>query len=215
MYRLAEVTESRTPELIASLVRAGASASEAATEVALTIDRTVYYAGMCDKVSALLASHNPVSGPHFGFSVPEATGVVAIVVPQKPVLLGLASTLLPVIATGNTAVLLASEFDPRTAIVFAECLATSDMPGGVANILTGKLTDLAPHLAKHREVNGFEAHVPDTALATELERLCADSVKRAKVHTAPVDWLSDRAGQGLTFVERYLETKSIWHPSGL
>lgn len=136
LYRLAEVLEARSPELVASLVRAGNSEADAEQEVAQSVDRSVYYAGMCDKISSLLSSHNPVSGPHFGFTLPEAMGVIGIVPPTTPVLLGLVSTLLPVIASGNTVLVAASSADPRTAIVFAECVATSDVPGGVVNILT-------------------------------------------------------------------------------
>ena len=120
--------ESRKEELRLSLVRSGDSDAQATAEVERAIDRAVYYAGFCDKVHALVASHNPVAGPHFGFSIPEPMGVVAVLAPERPALLGLVSTLLPVLVGGNTAVLVASEADPRTAVVFCECLATSDLP---------------------------------------------------------------------------------------
>jgi acyl-CoA reductase-like NAD-dependent aldehyde dehydrogenase len=215
LYRLAEVLEARTLELRASLERAGVVGAEAAREVGIAVDRSVYYAGMCDKVSALLASHNPVSGPHFGFTLPEPTGVIGVVPPERPALLGLVSCILPVIASGNTVVSLASEVDPRTAIVFAECLATSDVPAGVVNLITGSVKELAPHLAKHREVNGIDAHVVDGALAADLERSAADSVKRVTIHCSVINWHDDHVGQGLGYVERFLEHKSIWHPVGV
>jgi len=197
LYRLAEVMESRHQELVTSLVRGGQSEAEASGEVDAAIDRAIFYAGFCDKYQSLLASSNPVSGPHFGFSVPEPMGVVAVIAPESPALLGLVSTVLPVIATGNTVIALASEKDPRTAIVFCECLATSDLPGGVANVLTGRATEMAPHEA--------------------LEREGADNVKRVKTHAVPAApfWLDDRRGQGIGWLERFLETKSVWHPVGV
>jgi acyl-CoA reductase-like NAD-dependent aldehyde dehydrogenase len=214
LYRLAEVMESRRDELAASLVRGGVIDRAAATEVDVAVDRAVFYAGFCE---ALVASSNPVSGPHFGFSVPEPMGVVAVVAPERPALLGLVSTVLPVIATGNTAVVIAGEADPRTAILFCECLATSDLPGGVANVLTGKGSEIAPHLAKHREVTAIDAWTEDAALRAAVEREGADNVKRVKTHSppAPSFWLDERKGQGIGWLERFLETKTVWHPVGI
>jgi acyl-CoA reductase-like NAD-dependent aldehyde dehydrogenase len=217
LYRLAEVMESRRDELTTSLIRGGVIDRAATTEVDATIDRAVFYAGFCDKYQSLLASSNPVSGPHFGFSVPEPMGVVGVIAPERPALLGLVSTVLPVIATGNTAVVIAGEADPRTAIVLCECLATSDLPGGVVNVLTGKGGEIAPHLAKHREVMGLDAWTEDSALRAALEREGADNVKRVKTHELPAAsyWLDDRKGQGIGWLERFLETKSVWHPVGI
>ena len=217
LYRLAEVMESRSEELTGSLVRGGVAQRAASAEVSAAIDRAVFYAGFCDKYQSLLASSNPVSGPHFGFSVPEPMGVVAVVAPDRPTLLGLVSTTLPVVATGNTAVAIAGEADPRTAIVFCECLATSDLPGGVLNVLTGKTSEMAPHLAKHREVVALDAWSEDSALRATLEREGADNVKRVKTHAPPAAafWHDERKGQGIGWLERFLETKSIWHPVGL
>lgn len=223
LYRLAEMTEARGAELREVLERSGLSAQEAISEVEQTVDRIVYYAGLADKLSALLASHNPVAGPHFGFTVPEPTGIVGVLSPPTPALLGLVSAFLPVIVGGNTAVVVvpasrdahAGAADPRAALVFAECLATSDLPGGVVNLLTGLPEELGPILAKHREVNGLFAWSEDEKLGAELGVLAADSVKRVK-------WLRDRLperiaheGQGLGLVEPFLEHKSIWHPVGL
>lgn len=217
LYRLAEVMESRRPELVASLVRGGLGEQAAAQEVEASIDRAVFYAGFADKYYALLASHNPVAGPHFTFSIPEAMGVVGVVAPDRPALLGLVSTILPVITGGNACVAVASEKDPRTAIVFCECLATSDLPGGVANVLTGSAKELSPQIAKHREVNGLDAWIVDADLRKAVEADAAESVKRVKTHV-PMDvegWLDERRGQGLGWIERFLETKTIWHPVGV
>ncbi len=217
LYRLAEVMESRRPELVQSLVRAGQPEAAAVAEVDASIDRAVFYAGFADKYYSLLASHNPVAGPHFNFSMPEPMGVIGLVAPSQPSLLGLVSTVLPVITGGNTCVALASPTDPRTAIVWSECLATSDLPGGVINILTGQVKELAPHLAKHREVIGIDAWIVDAELRKTMEAEGADSVKRVKTHV-PMDapsWLDDRKGQGLGWIERFLETKTVWHPVGV
>lgn len=217
LYRLAEVMESRRPELVQSLVRSGLAEAAAAAEVEASIDRAVFYAGFSDKYFALLASSNPVAGPHFNFSVPEPMGVVGVVAPERPSLLGLVSTVLPVVTGGNTCVALASAADPRTAIVWSECVATSDMPGGVVNVLTGHAKELSPHLAKHREVIGVDAWIVDADLRRSVESEGADNVKRVKTHV-PMDagaWLDDRRGQGLGWIERFLETKTVWHPVGV
>jgi acyl-CoA reductase-like NAD-dependent aldehyde dehydrogenase len=217
LYRLAEVMESRRDEFVASLVRAGATPAAAAAETDSAIDRAVYYAGFSDKFHALVASSNPVTGPHFGFSVPEPMGVVGVCAPAEPALLGLVSTVLPVITGGNTCVAIASEVDPRTAIVFCECLATSDLPGGVVNVLTGQASEMAPILAKHREVIAIDAWTSDKALAILLEREGAGSIKRVKTHTplSAKRWFDDQEGQGLGWIEKFLETKTVWHPVGI
>jgi acyl-CoA reductase-like NAD-dependent aldehyde dehydrogenase len=217
MYRLAEVMESRKPELVQSVVRGGVPEVAAMAEVEASIDRAIFYAGFADKFQSMLSSYNPVAGPHFDFSVPEPMGVICVVAPEKPALLGLVSTILPVICGGNTVVALASSADPRTAIVWSECLATSDLPGGVINILTGQQKELAPHFSKHREVIGVDAWIVDADLRKSVEAEAADNVKRVKTHV-PMDvesWLDDRRGQGLGWIERFLETKTVWHPVGL
>jgi len=217
LYRLAEVMESRRPELVQSLTRSGLPEIAAVAEVEASIDRAVFYAGFADKYYALLASHNPVAGPHFDFSIPESMGVIGVVAPDRPSLLGLVSTVLPVVTGGNTVVALASGADPRTAIVWSECVATSDMPGGVVNVLTGHVKELSPHLAKHREVIGVDAWIVDAELRKTVESEGADNVKRVKTHV-PMDvegWLDDRKGQGLGWIERFLETKTVWHPVGV
>ncbi len=217
LYRLAEVMESRKSELFEMLVNGGANEEEAELEVDASIDRAIFYAGFSDKFHSLVASSNPVAGPHFGFTVPEPMGVIAVVAPDRPSLLGLVSTVLPVIVSGNVVVAVASETDPRTAVVWCECLATSDLPKGVVNVLTGQAKEIAPILAKHREVIGIDAWLADTSLAATLEKEGADNIKRVKTHRAggPEFWLDDRAGQGLGFIEKFLEHKTVWHPVGL
>lgn len=216
LYRLAEVMESRRDELSTSLARAGAAGDAADAEVDAAIDRAVYYAGFCDKFQALVASSNPVAGPHFGFSVPEPMGVVGVVAPERPTLLGLVSTVLPVIAGGNTCVVVAGVEDPRSAVVWCECLATSDLPGGVVNLLTGQASEMAPHLAKHREVIAMDVWTADVALRTLVEGEGSGNVKRVRTHDADAAAaLTGEAGQGLGYIERFLETKTVWHPVGV
>jgi acyl-CoA reductase-like NAD-dependent aldehyde dehydrogenase len=214
LYRLAEMMESRSSELVTSLVRSGSGQGEAEREVAASVDRAVYYAGFADKFHALVASSNPVAGPHFGFSVPEPMGVVGVIAPQRPSLLGLVSTVLPVVCGGNVCVALASEEDPRTPLVWAECVATSDMPGGVVNVLTGHAKEIAPVLARHREVMAMDAWVADDKLRASLEQDGADNVKRMKTHARDLEW-HGRSGEGVAFIERFLETKTVWHPVGI
>jgi acyl-CoA reductase-like NAD-dependent aldehyde dehydrogenase len=216
LYRLAEVMESRREELHASLVRGGEDGEHAAKEVDAAIDRAVYYAGFCDKFQALLASSNPVAGPHFGFSVTEPMGIVAVVAPDRPALLGLVSAVMPVVAGGNTCVVVAGSQDPRTAIVWCECLATSDFPGGVVNVLTGQSAELAPHLARHREVAAMDVWTLDAELASTLVREGSSNVKRTCLHgPQDVAALPTERGQGLGSLERFLETKTVWHPVGI
>ena len=213
LYRLAEMMESRRDELVTAVKRGGAKASEAEHEVDIAIDRAVFYSGFADKFHSLVASSNPVAGPHFGFSVPEPMGVIGVICPPRPSLLGIVSTVLPIVTAGNTAVAVASDADPRSALVWTECVATSDMPGGIINVLTGKAKEMGPHLAKHREIIGIDAWIADEKLRTELENLGADNVKRTKTHDPKdVDW---DGSQGLGMIERFLETKTVWHPVGM
>ncbi len=194
LYRLAEMLEARRAELAASLERGGQGAGAAEREVLAAIDRAVAYAGWADKYQSLFASLNPVSGPHFTFTVPEPMGVVVIAAPPRPALLGLAGALLPVITAGNTCVVLASEADPRTALVFGEALATSDLPGGVVNVLTGQLAEVLPHLAAHMDVAALDLHGVDAALTKRLEEAAAASVKRVRVRSlGEAEWFGDRA----------------------
>jgi acyl-CoA reductase-like NAD-dependent aldehyde dehydrogenase len=215
LYRLAEMLEGRQAELAQSLERSGLVPKQAAAEVAAAIDRVVAYAGWTDKYQSLLSSLNPVSGPHFNFTVPEPMGVVAIVAPGSPSLLGLAGTILPVIAAGNTCVVLASEADPRTALIFAEALSTSDLPFGVVNILTADVAEVLPHLAKHMEVSAVDLHGVSTALVKSVEELAAGSVKRVRARSLDeVEWFDPAKTESPRWIERFVEMKTIWHPTG-
>ena len=197
LYRLAEMMEARRAEFV--------ELTGGSREVDAAIDLTVWYAGWCDKFSALLSTRNPVAGPHFNFSSAEPAGVVALLAPDDPALLGLVSLLLPVIVSGNAAVVAASETDPRTAMVFAEAVATSDLPAGVVNIITGYRSELAPVLAKHMDVNAMAFAQPE--LAAELELLGAENVKRMRI--------ADPGARGLDEIAAYCEIKTIWHPAGV
>ena len=189
LYRMAEMMDARAPELVASLVRGGLSEADAAKEVAAAVDRTVAYAGWSDKYQSLFSSLNPVGGPHFDFTVPESMGVVAVAAPSRPALLGLVGAILPIIVSGNTCVVLGSEADPRTVLVFGEILATSDLPRGVVNLLTGQVAEVLPHLAKHMEVSALDLHGVDAALAKSAEEAAVLNVKRVRTRSlAEADW---------------------------
>ena len=197
LYRLAEMMEARTADL------AGVCAGK--KEVEAAIDRVVWYAGWADKLAQVLGSSNPVAGPYFNFSVPEPTGVVAVLAPEEPALGGLVSRLAPVIVSGNTAVVVASETHPLAALELAEAIATSDVPGGVVNIITGRQEELAPVLAGHMDVNAIDL-TGSNGQATELERLAADNVKRVVHGTADE--------QSPWAIASFLELKTVWHPIG-
>jgi acyl-CoA reductase-like NAD-dependent aldehyde dehydrogenase len=216
LYRLAEMLEARKSELERTLERGGVSSSEAEHEVAAAIDRTIAFAGWTDKYQSLFASLNPTGGPHFTFTVPEPMGVVVIVAPSRPALLGLTGSILPVIASGNSCVVLASEADPRTAITFAEAVATSDMPGGVVNILTGKVSEVLPHLAKHMEVAALDLHDVEAELRKSAEEAAVGSVKRVRARSLdPFEWYDPARAESPRWIERFVEMKTIWHPAGM
>jgi acyl-CoA reductase-like NAD-dependent aldehyde dehydrogenase len=198
LYRIAEMMEARRAEF--------AELSSGAKEVDLSIDRFVWYAGWADKLAQILGSSNPVAGPYFNFTVPEPTGVVGIVAPPEPPLAGLVSRLAPAIVGGNATVVLASETSPLAAIELAEVLATSDVPGGVVNILTGYQDELAPVLAGHMDVNAIDVGGADGQVE-ELERLAADNVKRV-VRGKP-------DAQSPWEIAAFLELKTVWHPIGV
>jgi acyl-CoA reductase-like NAD-dependent aldehyde dehydrogenase len=215
LYRLAEMMEGRAAELAAQLVRGGTvEAAGAQREVGAAIDRTVWYAGWCDKYLALASTRNPVGGPHFTFSTPEPTGIVALLAPDEPALLGLVTAVLPALVSGNAVVVVASERDPRTAIVFAECLATSDLPGGACNVLTGQRAELAPVLAGHMDVNALGAFGVGAEQERALGALAAENVKRTAFEDAPpaAAWY-DAAYDDLERILAYTELKTIWHPA--
>jgi acyl-CoA reductase-like NAD-dependent aldehyde dehydrogenase len=218
LYRVAEMLEGRRSQFVDE-VGAGEGLGRADAEAAVdaAIDRWVWYAGWSDKVHQVHGSSNPVAGPYFDFSVPEPTGVVTLVAPPASSLLGLVSVVAPVIVTGNTAVVVASESAPLPAITLAEVLATSDLPGGVVNLLTGHPAEIAPWLASHMDVNAIDlSGIDDPELAAELETAAAENLKRvvrppAGDATEP-DWGAD---PGLDRLLAFLETKTVWHPVGI
>jgi acyl-CoA reductase-like NAD-dependent aldehyde dehydrogenase len=214
LYRVAEMMEGRRDQFVADVARAeGLTARQAGAAVDAAVDRWVWYAGWSDKLSQVGGSANPVAGPFFNFSVPEPTGVVALVAPQDSCLLGLVSVLAPVLTTGCTAVLLASEQRPLPAVTLAEVLATSDVPAGVVNILTGSVAEVAPWLASHADVNAIDlTGVTDADLAARLEADAAGTVTRVRRPApGPVDWSTD---PGLSRLLGVLEVKTVWHPVG-
>ena len=197
LYRLAEMIEARTSEF--------AELSSGREEVERAVDRIVWYAGWTDKLAQVLGSSNPVAGPYFNFTVPEPTGVVAVIAPEDPPLLGLISRVIPALTGGNSVVALASETRPLAAIELAEALATSDVPGGAVNLLTGRRSELAPWLASHMDVNAIDLTGADGD-APELERAAAENVKRV-VKGEP-------DSQSPWEIESFLELKTVWHPVG-
>jgi acyl-CoA reductase-like NAD-dependent aldehyde dehydrogenase len=210
LYRVAELMEGRRAQFEAELADAGAE--DPGRGVDASIDRWIWYAGWADKIGQVLGGTNPVAGPYFNFTIPEPTGVVGIVAPADRPLLGLVSQLAPAIVSGNTAVVLASEPSPLPAVSLGEVLATSDVPGGVVNILTGLAAELVPWLAGHMDVNAIDVTgVPDDLVA-EAERLSAENVKRV-VRGRDVDSFSEQA-QSPYDVTALMEFKTVWHPMG-
>ncbi|MFD7083528.1 aldehyde dehydrogenase family protein [Streptomyces sp. NPDC002181] len=212
LYRIAEMLEGRREQFVREVGEAeGLSKSKAAAVVDAAIDRWVWYAGWTDKIGQIVGGANPVAGPFFNLSTPEPTGVVTVVAPQDSSFLGLISVIAPVIATGNTAVVITSEKSPLPALSLGEVLATSDLPGGVVNILSGKAAEMGPHLASHQDVNAIDLAGADAALAKELEIAAADNLKRV-LRPQPVDdWSAD---PGTSRMTAFLETKTVWHPTG-
>lgn len=210
LYRIAEMLEGRRAQFIEELRTAGAGKAAATAEVDAAIDRWVWYAGWADKLGAVTGSANPVAGPFFNFSTPEPMGVVAVIAPDSP-LLGLVSVVAPVIVSGNTCVVVASEPAPLTAITLAEVLATSDLPGGVVNILTGRRAELAPWLAAHMDVNAVDLAGAPADLVPSLEEAAAGNLKRV-LRPGAEDWTAD---PGIRRMTAFVETKTVWHPVGL
>jgi acyl-CoA reductase-like NAD-dependent aldehyde dehydrogenase len=215
LYRTAEMLEGRRSQFVDEVSAGeGIGREDAEATVDAAIDRWVWYAGWSDKVHQVHGSSNPVAGPYFDFSVPEPTGVVALVAPAASSLLGLVSVVAPVIVTGNTAVVVAAERAPLPAITLAEALATSDLPGGVVNLLTGRPAEIAPWLASHMDVNAIDlTGIGDAGLAAELETAAAENLKRVmRPPGADADWTAE---PGLDRLLAFLETKTVWHPVGI
>ena len=212
IYRIAEMLEGRRTEFVELImISTGGSTKIATAEIDVAIDRLVHYAGWTDKLAAVLGSANPVSSPHFSYSAPEPTGVVGILAPPGSPLLGLISVIAPVITGGNACVVIAAEQDPCVAITFAEVLATSDVPAGVINILTGRSAELAPHLAAHADVNALDLTGADAELGKTLEEAAAETVKRVYAPKGVPDFT---AAPGTARLRAFLEIKTVWHPTG-
>ena len=216
LYRVAEVMEDRRPQFVEAVRQSeGLTSARAEKVVDESIDRLVWYAGWADKITQVVGNANPVAGPYFNLSTPEPTGVVAVLAPQESSLLGLVSAVAPVIVTGNTVVVVSSYDRPLPAVTFSEVLATSDVPGGVVNILTGAAATVAPWLAGHMDVNAIDLTgvAGDTELARNLEIAAAENLKRVRrAPAAEPDWTQD---PGVDAMTSFLEVKTVWHPIGV
>lgn len=215
LYRLGEMLEARRQEMADTLARFGTGKSAAAREVDTTIDRIVYYAGWADKYQQVLGNVNPVASPHFNFTVTEPMGVIGVIAPDAPPLLGLVSLAVPAIVSGNTIVALASETSPYPAILFGEMLATSDLPGGVVNILTGFRNELVPTFATHAHLRAISAATANIDERKALRLGGAGSIKRVHFSDArgEKDWFRETA-QSVYAIRDFLEFKTTWHPIG-
>ncbi len=215
LYRLGEMLEARAPEMVEALTVGGTSRGDAEKEVLASVDRLIYYAGWADKYAQVIGNTNPVAGPFFNFTVPEPMGIIGVIAGDSAPLLGLVSQIAPVIVSGNTVIALVSETQPYPAIVLGEMLATSDLPGGVVNLLTGFRRELLPTFATHTHIRGMSA-VVDAEERKELALGAADSVKRVRTRKSEgkVDWSSDSA-QGAYDIKDFIEFKTTWHPIGV
>ncbi|MFC9693703.1 aldehyde dehydrogenase family protein [Kribbella sp. NPDC056951] len=213
LYRIAEVMEGRHEQFSSEVAASeGLSISKARAVVDASIDRWVWYAGWADKLAQVVGSSNPVAGPYFDFSLPEATGVVAVLAPQDSSLLGLTSVIAPAIVSGNTVVAVSSYERPLPAITLGEVMATSDLPGGVVNLLTGSASEIGPWLAAHMDVNAIDlCGIEDPDEARDLEAAAAENLKRVR-RPAAEDWTES---PGLSRMTQYLELKTVWHPIGV
>jgi acyl-CoA reductase-like NAD-dependent aldehyde dehydrogenase len=221
LYRVAELMEGRREQFVAEVAQAEGLRDAKAREVVIrAIDRWVWYAGWADKIAQVLGSSNPVAASYFNFTIPEPTGVVGVVASEASSLLGLVSRLAPPLVAGNTVVVLASEARPLPSVTLTEVLATSDVPGGVVNVLTGLKSELVPVVAGHVDVDAIDVWgVPDD-LRTDVELVAADNVKRlarrpAGAVDAKFDWLDDRAAERPEWIAAFLEMKTVWHPIGV
>ncbi len=210
LYRMAEMLEGRRGQFIDELMLQDSSKAKAEKEVNLAIDRLIYYAGWCDKFQQIFSAVNPVASSHFNFSVPEPTGIVSVLAPQSDSLLGLVSVIAPVIAGGNTCIVLASENKPLCSVTFSEVLQSSDLPGGVVNILTGKISELATWFADHMDVNATIYCEKDSSIQQMLREKSALNLKRIVFYDI-IDWNSE-AGQSPYFIMDTQEIKTTWHP---
>jgi len=207
LYRVAEIMQGRIDQFIAEIIaQEGASPTSAKTQVQSAIDTWVWYAGWCDKIDSISGSTNPVSGPYYNFSIPESLGVVAIFADAKPSLLNLVASLAPIIASGNTAILIANEKSPLCAITLAECISTSDVPAGVVNVLTGKFDQFVSWAGSHMDIDGIDATGVNKKDLTELKELGAENLKRI---------YSFNELQTTKRMTNFMEVKTVWHPIGI
>lgn len=214
LYRLGEMLEARSREMAEANMLGGSNKADAEREVAASVDRLIHYAGWADKFEQLLGNVNPVASPHFNFTVTEPVGIVGVIAPDTAPLLGLVSLIAPAITSGNVVVALASTSQPYPAILLGEMLATSDLPGGVVNLLTGLRSEMVPTFATHEHLRAISG-VADAEERRTLRLGAAESVKRVKLHRAeePLDWFADSA-QGLYEIRDLVEFKTTWHPIG-
>ena len=210
LYRIAEILEGRKNQFIEELIQQGSKKAQAEKEVDLSIDRLIYFAGWCDKYTQIFSSVNPVASSHFNFSVPEPTGVVAILAPEESGLLGLISQIAPTIAGGNTCIVLASENKPLCSVTLAEVLSTSDVPGGVINILTGNRKELIPHFAAHMDVNALVYCGDNSAEIKSIHEAAVDNLKRVIIRDGG-NYVSDKH-ENPYLISSLQETKTTWHP---
>jgi acyl-CoA reductase-like NAD-dependent aldehyde dehydrogenase len=221
LYRVAELMEGRRDQFVSEVSQAeGVREARGRELVARAIDRWVWYAGWADKIAQVLGSSNPVAAPYFNFTIPEPTGVVGIVAAETSSLLGLVSRVAPPLVVGNAVVVIASETRPLPAVTLSEVLATSDVPGGVVNVLTGLKRELVPVLAAHDDVDAIDTWGVDDEMRIDVETLAADNVKRLSrrpkgVSEARFDWLDDRATERPEWIAAFLEMKTVWHPIGV
>lgn len=207
LYRVAEIMQGRIDQFVAEIVaQEGATPSSAKAQVQSAIDTWVWYAGWCDKIDSISGSTNPVSGPYYNFSIPESLGVVTIFADAKPSLLNLVASLAPVIASGNTAILIANEKNPLCAITLAECISTSDVPAGVVNVLTGKFDQFVSWTGSHMDIDGIDATGVNKSDFTELKELGAENLKRI---------YSFNELQSTKRMTNFMEVKTVWHPIGI
>jgi len=210
LYRIAEMLEGRKAQFIDEIMQQESTKAAAEKEVNAAIDRIIYYAGWCDKYTQLFSAVNPVATSHFNFTAPEPTGVVSIFAPEDNSLIGLVSTIMPIIASGNTCVVLASENLPLCAITFAEVVNSSDVPGGVINILTGKRSELLEHMASHMDVNAFLYAGTDKKEILAIQKAAVENLKRIRI----IDFSNVYSSEHETpyYIEAFLEMKTTWHP---
>ena len=217
LYRLAEMLEGRKEQFISEItISTKSTKAQALKEVNKAIDRIVWYAGFSDKWSQLISSVNPVQSGYFNFSMPEPTGVVGILLPDEPSLLGLISRVCPVFVSGNSCVIIASESAPLPVLTFSEVFATSDFPAGVINIITGIKKELIPHLASHMDVNAFDYADSNTVNKKEVQSACAANVKRFvySAHKNVNDYYNDELNENLKQIQNFTEIKTVWHTMG-